>query len=574
MPNTEKYTSRYKTGRVPVIALDYSSRQLAEKRELLIDYKNAKLYVVSAEDKTVIYDITEKIFEKFEESGDISNFVVKIEGLGIYNLGETITQLFHSKIDLIEDKEFRYFAPTSSFDNNSIAMYNNQASIVNFPSAADGSVPVKKNGYIIWEDFDIETLIEKIKHLEKIAPPDDNEFTKFRERLNAIELTAELYKELPGYKEKINNNLSKILLLEKKFLELNKIKTIQEDISSVLNTVKTNSFKIKNAEANIDILTNKVNEDNSTLNFLQERANTNAALMTDLTLRTTKLENINTKDRLYALENNLNNILNSIRGIASSETISNLDDRVTLIENKIKNIDINKTEIDKLRNSISSLNNDFPEIKSKLSNFEKNYTTYDSVTTKINELLSPVSNSVTEISTNFNNFSKSIKDQFKGLNSDIKTFNIKLNNLETDLNSNFMPIRGGTFTGEVTGPAFHGVADSAITIKDINNKEPVYGYSRILITDKNGNINTIDGVKFEKDSLTLPLKLYVDNVYFKKTDRDGNSDDGFELKQKDMETIFKNIDFNNNLPNNSDDYYCLCINAKTKCLAISNRTFG
>ena len=196
MPNTESNTSRYKTGRIPIIALDYSSRQLAEKRELLVDYKNAKLYVVSAEDKTVIYDITEKIIETFRESGDISNFTVNIEGVGIYDLGTIITQLFNSKIDLIEDKEFVYYTPTTSFDNMSLAVYDRQASLVNFPTAPDRTVPMKESGVLVWKDFDIETLSAKVKHLEEIAPPDDNEFTQFRERLEAVEATDALYKDL------------------------------------------------------------------------------------------------------------------------------------------------------------------------------------------------------------------------------------------------------------------------------------------------------------------------------------------------------------------------------------------
>ena len=75
----------------------------------------------------------------------------------------------------------------------SLAVYGRQASLVNFPTAPDRTVPMKESGVLVWKDFDIETLSAKVKHLEEIAPPDDNEFTQFRERLedcSAEELPA------------------------------------------------------------------------------------------------------------------------------------------------------------------------------------------------------------------------------------------------------------------------------------------------------------------------------------------------------------------------------------------------
>mgnify|MGYP000369988515 CR=1 FL=1 len=64
-------TSNYKGTRLPLIALDYNSRFLAEKKEILFDYKTGKLYVVSAEDKSVIFDITRNILKEVEKNVDI-----------------------------------------------------------------------------------------------------------------------------------------------------------------------------------------------------------------------------------------------------------------------------------------------------------------------------------------------------------------------------------------------------------------------------------------------------------------------------------------------------------------------
>ena len=517
MPNTESNTSRYKTGRIPIIALDYSSRQLAEKRELLVDYKNAKLYVVSAEDKTVIYDITEKIIETFRESGDISNFTVNIEGVGIYDLGTIITQLFNSKIDLIEDKEFVYYTPTTSFDNMSLAVYDRQASLVNFPTAPDRTVPMKESGVLVWKDFDIETLSAKVKHLEEIAPPDDNEFTQFRERLEAVEATDALYKDLPNMKNDISTNGIKIKNLEAQLTKLDQLATIQSNIASLTNTVNTNVAKLKSDEAKIDTLTTKVNEDNSTLVFLQERANTNAATLSDLISRTTKLENINAKDRLTTAENTISNIQDQLRSIATTEAVAHIDERLHTLEDRYP------VDIQTIQNNIAAIttktngyDKDLPTLKTKVANLEQSMTSIAGIDMdQINNTIDQKVDAVKQTIDSYTQTNASMQTLVDQLKKTVDGYSATIDNIQnniTDINGKYMPIRGGTFTGEVTGPAFHGVADSAITIKDINNKEAVYGNSRIVITDNNGDMNTIDGIKYTNDSITLPLKLTVNEI--------------------------------------------------------------
>lgn len=517
MPNTESNTSRYKTGRIPIIALDYSSRQLAEKRELLVDYKNAKLYVVSAEDKTVIYDITEKIIETFRESGDISNFTVNIEGVGVYDLGTIITQLFNSKIDLIEDKEFVYYTPTTSFDNMSLAVYDRQASLVNFPTAPDRTVPMKESGVLVWKDFDIETLSAKVKHLEEIAPPDDNEFTQFRKRLEAVETTDALYKDLPNMKNDISTNGIKIKNLEAQLTKLDQLATIQSNIASLTNTVNTNVAKLKSDEAKIDTLTTKVNEDNSTLVFLQERANTNAATLSDLISRTTKLENINAKDRLTTAENTISNIQDQLRSIATTESVAHIDERLHTLEDRYP-VDIQtiQNNIDTITTKTNGYDKDLPTLKTKVANLEQSMASLagidmDQINNTIDQKVDAVKQTIDSY-TQTNASMQALVDQLKRT---VDGYSATIDNIQnniTDINGKYMPIKGGTFTGPVTGPAFHGVADSAITIKDINNKEAVYGNSRIVITDNNGDMNTIDGIKYTNDSITLPLKLTVNEI--------------------------------------------------------------
>lgn len=371
MPNTEHNTSNYKSGRIPVIALDYSSRQLAEKRELLIDYENAKIYVVSAEDRTVIYDITAKIIQTFKESGDISNFTVEVEGLGTYNLGDVISKIYLSRLNLVEDKEFQYNAPTTSFDNTSLAIYDRQASLVNFKSANDRTVPMKVDGYLQWKEFDIETLSERVAAIEATAPPDADEFASFRTRLAAIEATDELYKDLPNMKSNISSNTASILEITNELTKFNELDDIKDNIKNLENTVTSHTAKIKYDEAKLDTVAAKTNANDSTLQLLEERANTNAAALTDLLTRTGKLENIDAGNRLSTVENDIVNINNQLKSIASSDTVNDLDNRLHTVEDNYNR------DISSLTNSISNINtkitgydSDIPALKTKVANLE------------------------------------------------------------------------------------------------------------------------------------------------------------------------------------------------------------
>ena len=73
-------------GRVPLIALDYSQRHLRQFRELMVDYTNGNLYVVSATDRDIIFSVTETIMNQISEGVVGDNIVVNIESLIITHI--------------------------------------------------------------------------------------------------------------------------------------------------------------------------------------------------------------------------------------------------------------------------------------------------------------------------------------------------------------------------------------------------------------------------------------------------------------------------------------------------------
>lgn len=138
--------------RIPVIALPYSERQKAVPKELLIDYDSGNIYVVSATDKSVIFNITEKILQKLDSvTGD--KIIVNIEGIGEVNLLTLLKDLkleLDDKIEISEIGNDVYIPKPERYDTRSIESKYNNIQIKDFESAENGMIPQKYNGSIRW----------------------------------------------------------------------------------------------------------------------------------------------------------------------------------------------------------------------------------------------------------------------------------------------------------------------------------------------------------------------------------------------------------------------------------------
>ena len=157
-------TSNYNGLRVPLIALDYNSRFMAEKKEILFDYKNGKLYVVSAEDKSVIFDITELILKEVEKNVDLSNYTFNIKGVGVVNLGEYIKQLSEFNLKTLDEPNKRYRVPQIKFDNDSISNFDGNIEINGFKSANNNTYPVKDGNVVKWVPRTDTDIVDRVRH--------------------------------------------------------------------------------------------------------------------------------------------------------------------------------------------------------------------------------------------------------------------------------------------------------------------------------------------------------------------------------------------------------------------------
>lgn len=140
--------------RNPVIALDYSEKHKAVPKELLVDYENGAIYVVSAHDKSVIFDITDRIYEQIKNmSGD--NIEISIEGIGNVKLTDIIKQLHQDILDSVKvintGSDINYVARENVLDDKSLSIVNRNIEIEGFSKAEKHMIPRKgENGKIEW----------------------------------------------------------------------------------------------------------------------------------------------------------------------------------------------------------------------------------------------------------------------------------------------------------------------------------------------------------------------------------------------------------------------------------------
>ena len=144
----------YNTMRTPLIALDYSDKHKAVEKELLIDYDTGNIYIVSATDRTVIFDVTSKVLKQLESlQGD--KVEVIIEGVGKVNLTKYLNSIaleLRKQIKAVPiDDEVTYIIKNNVVDDHSIDVNNHYVGIKGFTEAVPGSFPIKDtHGNIQW----------------------------------------------------------------------------------------------------------------------------------------------------------------------------------------------------------------------------------------------------------------------------------------------------------------------------------------------------------------------------------------------------------------------------------------
>lgn len=140
--------------RIPVIPLDYNQRDIAKNKELLLDYKGGGLYVVDAEDRTIIHDLTKMIADNYLNQINGDNTYVNIEGLGLVNLAYILKILHDSRVELLNTSadDAMGIPAGITYDSKSIIVANNKVEVYGFHNAKPLATPrISEDGsHIEW----------------------------------------------------------------------------------------------------------------------------------------------------------------------------------------------------------------------------------------------------------------------------------------------------------------------------------------------------------------------------------------------------------------------------------------
>lgn len=134
--------------RIPVQPLPYENKALATERELIVNYDDGSMYIVS--DNGELIDITAKLSEQIKNA-NASNSDITIEGLGTIKLARLLQLLWENRIQFTTKEGISACIPKGiNADFKSVEVKDNTLQIANYEDASDNTIPVKVNGKLYW----------------------------------------------------------------------------------------------------------------------------------------------------------------------------------------------------------------------------------------------------------------------------------------------------------------------------------------------------------------------------------------------------------------------------------------
>lgn len=366
--------------RVPVIPLDYNSRFLAEKKEILFDYKTHRLYVVSAEDKTIIYDITNEVMKEVREGVDLTNFVLNVEGIGDVNLSQYIQELSKFNLQLITEENKQYYAPTIRYDNMSIVNRDGVVEVAGFKHALNNTYAVKDGNMIKWVQRTDTDVITRLRRLEELAPPDPEQFKALQEDVKNLHLTADLYRDLPALRRDVDTNTEAIRVVKTSIARINELDQHQSQITDLQekNTALTNRIlvlesvedplpKITNLDGRLKVLEGKEDLQPKVIDLQQKVANLMQAPDYGAQIATIEQKLIMIQDHSSSSGEEVTNKLAELQEADNAATLARkaLSDRLDAFDN----MEIS-TNLETLKSKVTNLEGR-PELSDNVNNLEQ-----------------------------------------------------------------------------------------------------------------------------------------------------------------------------------------------------------
>lgn len=136
-------------GRAVCRPLSYQHREYCVTKELMVDYTNGKLYVVSADDRSVIFDVTQEILNLVatDVPGDTINVTINGETV---NLRDLLNDIKNNGLQVCNAKT-KAAVPSMYYDNQSLVLKDGFVQVSNYDKGKEYQVPYKKGNTLEWD---------------------------------------------------------------------------------------------------------------------------------------------------------------------------------------------------------------------------------------------------------------------------------------------------------------------------------------------------------------------------------------------------------------------------------------
>lgn len=326
--------------RIPVQPLPYENRALATERELLVDYKDGKLFVVS--DTGQIIDISAKLAE-LVQNGNSSNSEITIEGLGTVKLARLLELLWENRITFTASEQTGVYLPRNKqVDFKSIEIKDNKIQVSNFDMADNNTIPIKIGDTIYWR---------------RAATADSTELHPVQGDGNSIDYVDGVFSIIGFNDAKENQVLAKVN---------GKTKFISINADGSLGMTDEEKEQLVRNTNDIDTLKKTADDLQSAIDFLRSTMNDNSVNLEELIKKYS--------DMSVKLEMAISDIsrINAIFDeFDYKQMMKDMEDLKLSLKEYAAETVLNTNNIEKINKRITSLNEDIASLLEALNNHIK-----------------------------------------------------------------------------------------------------------------------------------------------------------------------------------------------------------
>lgn len=326
--------------RIPVQPLTYENKALATERELIVNYNDGSMYIVSENGELI--DITAKLSEQIKNA-NASNSDITIEGLGTVKLSRLLQLLWENRIQFTTKEGISACIPKGiNADFKSIEVKDNTLQIANYEDASDNTIPVKVNGKLYWRraassdstdlssiqaDGDSITLKDGLLSLFGFDKATDNQVpVKINGKLSFININDNgSFGMTDEERQKLEENTTAIVSINRN------INNISITVEELKNLCEDDNSNVENMMRLYTSLNTEIDEMNTAIDSMSDKLShldyekiDNSINNINRELNDHYSDIVKNKNNINTLKSNISDLLDSLK-----DTIKRLDDHIS-----------------------------------------------------------------------------------------------------------------------------------------------------------------------------------------------------------------------------------------------------